>query len=75
MTIDTLRPLGASPLRVSRLAFGSWRTYERLPRETGEAVMRAGWHRGQVGGLIAAGKARAWGVLNWPPSSILIGLR
>jgi aryl-alcohol dehydrogenase-like predicted oxidoreductase len=34
-------PLGASELRVSRMALGSWRTYERIPREQGVAVMRA----------------------------------
>jgi len=34
-------PLGASELRVSRLALGSWRTFERIPREQGVAVMRA----------------------------------
>ncbi len=34
------RPLGASGIHVSELALGSWRTYERIPRETGIAVMR-----------------------------------
>ena len=34
-------PLGGSELRVSRLALGSWRTYERIRREQGVAVMRA----------------------------------
>ncbi len=34
-------PLGSSELRVSRMALGSWRTYERIPREQGIAVMRA----------------------------------
>lgn len=34
-------PLGASGLTVSRLALGSWRTYERISREQGESVMRA----------------------------------
>ena len=33
--------LGSSELRVSRMALGSWRTYERIPREQGIAVMRA----------------------------------
>lgn len=152
------RALGRSGIDVSALSLGSWRTYERIPREQGLAVMRAareggicflddaryddetgeaplrtgwsevvfgelfsaaGWHRddvvvanklwwewwpeqsaadeldaslgrmgldhvdliyaerppdglevgevvGQVSDLIAAGKARAWGVLNWP---------
>jgi L-glyceraldehyde 3-phosphate reductase len=150
--------LGRSQLNVSRVALGSWRTFERMPREDGVAVMRAareagidflddaryndetgnapmptgysevvfgelfrasGWKRdevvvanklwwefwpeqqaageldaslermgldhldlayserppdgltvddvvAQVGALIAAGKLRAWGVLNWP---------
>ena len=34
-------PLGRSDLRVSRLALGSWRTFERMPREQGVAVMTA----------------------------------
>ena len=34
-------PLGSSGLMVSRLAIGSWRTYERISREKGVAVMRA----------------------------------
>jgi len=34
-------PLGSSGLMVSRLALGSWRTYERISREQGVAVMRA----------------------------------
>src|SRR6266567_576029 len=34
------RSLGASGIDVSELALGSWRTYERIPRETGIAVMR-----------------------------------
>jgi aryl-alcohol dehydrogenase-like predicted oxidoreductase len=33
------RPLGTSGLAVSRLALGSWRTFERIPREAGVAVM------------------------------------
>jgi aryl-alcohol dehydrogenase-like predicted oxidoreductase len=156
------RPLGASGLEVSALSLGSWRTYERIPREQALAVMRtarelgidflddaryndetgnaplatgysevifgelfraAGWDRGAVvvanklwwefwpeqtaeqeldaslermgfdhvdliyatrppeglglaeivgavASLIAAGKARAWGVANWPPDLI-----
>src|ERR671936_1429075 len=35
------RPLGASGIEVSALALGSWRTYERMTREEGVAVMRA----------------------------------
>jgi L-glyceraldehyde 3-phosphate reductase len=33
--------LGRSDLRVSRLALGSWRTYERISRDQGISVMRA----------------------------------
>jgi aryl-alcohol dehydrogenase-like predicted oxidoreductase len=33
--------LGASDLHVSRMALGSWRTYERMSRDEGLAVMRA----------------------------------
>jgi aryl-alcohol dehydrogenase-like predicted oxidoreductase len=156
------RPLGESGIQVSNLSLGSWRTYERIPREVGVAVMTrarehgitflddaryndetgsaplktgysevvfgelfraAGWKRdevvlanklwwefwpeqnaaaeldgslgrmgmdyldlvyaerppdglgleqlvGEVGGLIASGKVRAWGVLNWPAAYI-----
>jgi L-glyceraldehyde 3-phosphate reductase len=35
------RRLGASDLQVSRLSLGSWRTFERIPREDGLAVMHA----------------------------------
>ena len=34
-------PLGASGLMVSRMALGSWRTYERITRDAGVSVMRA----------------------------------
>src|ERR1700742_2468340 len=34
------RPLGFSSLQVSPIALGSWRTFERLPREQALAVMR-----------------------------------
>jgi L-glyceraldehyde 3-phosphate reductase len=34
------RPLGASGLEVSVFALGSWRTYERIPREAGVAVLQ-----------------------------------
>ncbi|MGZ7003895.1 MAG: aldo/keto reductase, partial [Acidimicrobiales bacterium] len=33
--------LGSSDLQVSRFALGSWRTFERIPREQGLAVMLA----------------------------------
>jgi aryl-alcohol dehydrogenase-like predicted oxidoreductase len=156
------RPLGSSGIEVSGLSLGSWRTYERLPADTGVAIMRAARDEGitffddaryndetgrapipsgysevvfgnlfrgaglrreevvianklwwefwpeqdaadeidgsldrmgldyvdliyaaappaglpvpdlvaQVGGLITAGRARAWGVLNWAPQAI-----
>src|SRR6516225_8528401 len=35
------RPLGSSGIEVSPLSLGSWRTYERLPAETGVAILRA----------------------------------
>jgi aryl-alcohol dehydrogenase-like predicted oxidoreductase len=34
-------PLGRSGIEVSRLALGSWRTFERISRERGVSVMRA----------------------------------
>ena len=34
-------PLGNSGIAVSRMALGSWRTYERMSREEGVAVLRA----------------------------------
>src|SRR5215467_4743184 len=37
----TVVPLGASGLQVSRMALGSWRTFERISRDQGLAVMRA----------------------------------
>jgi aryl-alcohol dehydrogenase-like predicted oxidoreductase len=40
------RPLGSSGLEVSRLSLGSWRTFERIPREDGLAVMRAAREHG-----------------------------
>jgi aryl-alcohol dehydrogenase-like predicted oxidoreductase len=38
--------LGRSELKVSRLSLGSWRTFERIPREDGLAVMRAAREHG-----------------------------
>jgi aryl-alcohol dehydrogenase-like predicted oxidoreductase len=35
------RPLGSSGMDVSALSLGSWRTFERLPPETGVAILRA----------------------------------
>jgi aryl-alcohol dehydrogenase-like predicted oxidoreductase len=35
------RPLGESGVEVSVLSLGSWRTFERVPRETGLAVLTA----------------------------------
>lgn len=161
------RLLGGSGLEVSVLALGSWRTWERIPREagvavqraarqagitflddaryddeTGEAPMRTGWSEvvfgelfraagwkrdevvvanklwwefwpeqraaeeldgslermrlehidlgysaappqgleleelvGQVAALVAGGKLRAWGVLNWPPAMLAEAIR
>jgi aryl-alcohol dehydrogenase-like predicted oxidoreductase len=40
------QPLGRSELNVSRLALGSWRTFERISREDGLAVMRAAREHG-----------------------------
>jgi aryl-alcohol dehydrogenase-like predicted oxidoreductase len=40
------RSLGSSGIDVSCLALGSWRTYERMSREDGVAVMRAARERG-----------------------------
>ena len=40
------RLLGGSGLEVSALSLGSWRTYERLPAETGVAIVRAAWDEG-----------------------------
>jgi aryl-alcohol dehydrogenase-like predicted oxidoreductase len=41
MTDVPVVPLGGSGLRVSRMALGSWKTYERMSREDATAVMRA----------------------------------
>src|SRR5580692_11546949 len=35
------RPLGSAGMQVSALSLGSWRTYDRLPAQTGVAIMRA----------------------------------
>ena len=40
------RRLGSSELEVSRLSLGSWRTFERIPREDALAVMRAAREQG-----------------------------
>ena len=40
------RRLGSSELSVSRLSLGSWRTFERIPRSGGLAVMRAAREHG-----------------------------
>lgn len=40
------RPLGSSGLEVSPLSLGSWRTFERIPPETGTAVLRAAREEG-----------------------------
>jgi aryl-alcohol dehydrogenase-like predicted oxidoreductase len=41
-----LRRLGQSGIDVSVVSLGSWRTYERLPRERGVAVLREARERG-----------------------------
>jgi len=43
MPADCLRPrpLGASGMEVSAMSLGSWRTFERLPKEDGAAVLAA----------------------------------
>jgi L-glyceraldehyde 3-phosphate reductase len=41
VTVLPSRPLGASDLTVSVMSLGSWKTYERMSREDGVAVMRA----------------------------------
>ena len=38
---EARRSLGSSGIEVSRLALGSWRTFERISRDDGVAVMRA----------------------------------
>ena len=40
------RPLGSSGIDVSALSLGSWRTFERLPKETGIAIMQAARDQG-----------------------------
>jgi aryl-alcohol dehydrogenase-like predicted oxidoreductase len=40
------RPLGASGIEVSIMSLGSWRTYERMSRDEGLAVMRAAGEAG-----------------------------
>lgn len=40
------RPLGTSGIAVSALSLGSWRTFERLPADTGVAIMRAAREEG-----------------------------
>lgn len=40
------RPLGSSGIEVSVMSLGSWRTFERLPPETGAAIMRTAREEG-----------------------------
>src|ERR1051326_3256771 len=40
------RPVGASGMAVSALSLGSWRTLERVPADTGAAIMRAAREEG-----------------------------
>jgi aryl-alcohol dehydrogenase-like predicted oxidoreductase len=44
--LPSSRPLGSTQMRVSALSLGSWRTYERLPAETGVAIVQAAWNEG-----------------------------
>jgi len=48
MPADILRPrpLGSSGLEVSAMSLGSWRTFERLPKDTGSAILAAARHEG-----------------------------
>jgi len=48
MPADNLRPrpLGSSGMTVSAMSLGSWRTFERLPPETGAAILAAGRDEG-----------------------------
>lgn len=41
MTALARRPLGSSGIDVSVMSLGSWRTFERMPREQGVAIMQA----------------------------------
>jgi aryl-alcohol dehydrogenase-like predicted oxidoreductase len=40
------RPLGSSGIEVTELSLGSWRTYERIPRDAGIAVMQTAREQG-----------------------------
>ena len=40
------RPLGSSGLEVSVMSLGSWRTFERIPAQTGIAVLGAARDQG-----------------------------
>ncbi len=40
------RPLGSAGMQVSAFSLGSWRTYDRLPVQTGAAIMRAAGDEG-----------------------------
>jgi aryl-alcohol dehydrogenase-like predicted oxidoreductase len=42
----SLRPLGSSGIEVSVLSLGSWRTFERIPAQTGIAILRAARDQG-----------------------------
>ena len=48
MPPDSLRPrpLGSSGMTVSAMSLGSWRTFERLPPETGAAILAAARDQG-----------------------------
>jgi aryl-alcohol dehydrogenase-like predicted oxidoreductase len=44
--LQRTRPLGGTELEVSVMSLGSWRTFERLPADTGVATMRAAREEG-----------------------------
>jgi L-glyceraldehyde 3-phosphate reductase len=46
MTALARRPLGSSGIEVTELSLGSWRTYERIPRDAGIAVMQTAREQG-----------------------------
>lgn len=50
------RPLGASGIDVSVMSLGSWRTYERIPREQGVSVVASmALHQGALTGKYGNG--------------------
>jgi aryl-alcohol dehydrogenase-like predicted oxidoreductase len=67
-------------MQVSVLSLGSWRTYDRLPVEAGVAIMRAARDEGinffdDARYDDETGKARAWGLVNWPADPAGVAVR